>query len=104
MASTTIYWAPDEASYVTIETLPEPETNRRAFFSADSVMTDGQVITVTGSGFLLGEIISVLQCNGDGTGGSAARNISGGKTLQPDPEGMGSLELVIRTGPVGNGV
>jgi predicted esterase len=100
----TTYWAPDEASNVIVETVPEPETNRQAFLSADSGLTDGQVITVTWSGFLPGKVISVLQCNGDGSGGAAACNISGGKILQPDPEGMGSLELVIRTGPVGNGV
>ncbi|MCB1696092.1 MAG: hypothetical protein H6987_03525 [Pseudomonadales bacterium] len=100
----TTYWAPDDASNVIVATLPEPETNRQAFLSADSGLTDGQVITVTWSGFLPGKVVNIMQCNGDGTGGSAACNISGGKILQPDPEGMGSLDLVIRTGPIGNGV
>jgi len=100
----TMYWAPDQASNVTVETLPEPETNRQAFLSADSNLTDGQVITVTWSGFLPGKVVNIMQCNGDGTGGAAACNISGGKILQPDPEGMGSLELVIHTGAIGNGV
>ena len=100
----TTHWALDDASNVAVETLPEPETNRQAFLSADSGLTDGQVITVTWSGFLPGKVISILQCSGDGSGGAVACNISGGKILQPDPEGMGSLDLVIRTGPVGNGV
>jgi len=32
----TMHWAPDDASNVPVETLPEPETNRQAFLSADS--------------------------------------------------------------------
>ena len=45
-----------------------------------------------------------MQCAGDGLGGAAACNISGGRILVPNPDGMGSLELVIRIGPIGNGV
>jgi hypothetical protein len=36
-------------------------------FSADGNLTDGQVITVTWSKFLLGEIVNIMQFNGDGT-------------------------------------
>lgn len=100
----TLNWAPDTASNVPVEPLPEPETNRQAFLSADSNLTDGQVITVTWSGFLPDQVVNIMQCTGDVTGGAAACNISGGRILYPDPEGMGSLELVIRTGPIGNGV
>jgi predicted esterase len=100
----TMHWAPDEASNIPVETLPEPETNRQAFISADSDLVDGQVITVTWSGFLPGKVVNIMQCTSDVNGGAAACNISGGTILYPDPEGMGSLELVIRTGPIGNGV
>jgi predicted esterase len=100
----TMHWAPDEASNVPVDELPEPETNRQAFLSADSNLTDGQVITVTWSGFLPGQVVNIMQCAGDARDGAAACNISGGKILYPDPEGMGSLELVIHTGPIGNGV
>jgi predicted esterase len=99
-----MHWAPDDASNVPLETLPEPETNRQAFLSADSNLVDGQVITVTWSGFLPDKIVNIMQCTGDVTGGSAACNISGGTLFHPDPEGMGSLDLVIHTGPIGNGV
>lgn len=100
----TMHWAPDEASNIPVETLPEPETNRQAFISADSNLTDGQVITVTWSGFLPEQVVHVMQCTSNISDGAAACNISGGRLFYPDPEGMGSLELVIRTGPIGNGV
>ncbi len=100
----TLYWAPDEASNVPVETLPEPETNRQAFVSEDTNLTDGQVITVTWSGFLPEKVVNVMQCSGDATGGAAACNISGGRLFYPSPYGMGSLELIIHTGPIGNGV
>ena len=96
----TTHWALDDASNVAVKRL-EPETNRQAFLSADSGLTDGghhrdlEWISPR-------EVISILQCSGDGSGGAVACNISGGKILQPDPEGMGSLDLVIRTGPVRN--
>jgi hypothetical protein len=73
----TLHWAPDEASNVPFEQLPEPETNQQAFLSADNHLTDGQIITVTWSGFLPGKTANILQCAGDGTEGAASRNISG---------------------------
>ena len=100
----TVYWARDDASNVAVQELPEPETNRQAFVSADTNLTDGQVITVTWSGFLPEKVVNVMQCSGDATGGAAACNISGGSLFYPSPNGLGSLELVIRTGPIGNGV
>tara|TARA_R110002072_G_scaffold130059_1_gene268859 strand:+ start:28925 stop:30346 length:1422 start_codon:yes stop_codon:yes gene_type:complete len=100
----TMHWAPDEGSNVPVELLPEPETNRMASISADTNLMDGQAITVTWSGFLPGKVVNIMQCAGDGLGGAAACNISGGRILVPNPDGMGSLELVIRIGPIGNGV
>ena len=99
----TIYWAPDEASNVEVETAPEPETNRQAFLSADSELTDGQVITVTWSGYLPGGTVNIIQCV-EGNTSSAGCNISGGKVLFPNPLGSGSTELTVRTGPTGDGV
>ncbi|MBK6737137.1 MAG: hypothetical protein IPG64_04155 [Haliea sp.] len=100
-----MHWAPDDTSNVPVAPLPEPETNRQAFISADNNLTDGQVITVTWSGFLPDKVVNVMQCAGvDASSGAAACNISGGVLFQPSPNGMGSLELVIRHGPIGNGV
>jgi hypothetical protein len=98
-----MYWAPDQASNVPVEELPEPEVNRQASISADTDLVDGQVITVTWSGFLPDKKAHVMQCSGDGIG-QATCNISGGKIFQPSIGGIGSVQLVIRTGPIGNGV
>jgi predicted dienelactone hydrolase len=101
----TMHWAPDEASDVSVDTIPEPETNRKATVSAQDQLRDGQSVTVTWSGFLPGKTINIVQCVGDGRGGTATCDVSGnGKVLQPDPTGEGSLELVVRAGPVANGV
>jgi len=100
----TLHWAPDAASNSPVELLPEPETNRQAFLSADTDLADGQVITVSWSGYLPGQVVNIMQCHGDGRSGAASCNISGGRILVPDPTGAGSLELTIRTGPIGNGV
>jgi len=99
----TTYWAPDDASNVAVEELPEPETNRQAFLSADNNLTDGQVITVSWSGYLPDKVVNVMQCSGDASS-AAACNISGGILFHPSINGMGSLELMIRTGPIGDGV
>jgi predicted esterase len=102
----TMHWAPDAASNVPVETLPEPETNRQAFLSSDSNLVDGQVITVTWSGFLVlpEKVVSILQCAGDGRDQASCRiDFSEGTILVPDPDGMDSLELVIHTGPIGSG-
>lgn len=100
----TMQWAPDEASNIPVEPLPEPETNRQASLSASDNLVDGQVITVSWSGFLPGKTVNIMQCTGDVTGGSAACNISGGTLFFPNPTGTGTLEQLIRTGPIGNGV
>lgn len=100
----TLHWAPDDASNVPVELLPEPETNRQALISADTDLTDGQIITVSWSGFLPGQVVNIMQCSGDGRNGAAACNIAGGIILYPNPTGAGSLELVIRHGAIGNGV
>lgn len=100
----TMHWAADEESNQRAALLPEPETNRQAFLSATENLVDGQVVTVTWSGFLPGKVVNIMQCTGDVTGGAAACNISGGTLFYPNPTGMGSHQQVIRTGPIGNGV
>jgi dienelactone hydrolase len=99
-----MYWASDEASSEPIPELPEPETNREAFVSADTNLLDGQVVEVTWSGFLPDESVNVLQCNGDVTGGAAACDVGGAKLFVPSVDGMGSTELTVSIGPIGNGI
>ena len=100
----TMHFAPDDAADVTVETSPTPETDRRASVSADEGLRDGQVVTVTWSGFLPGKTVNVLQCTGDGRGGTASCGISEGHVLVPDPDGSGSVDLTIHTGAFANGV
>ena len=100
----TMHWAVDEVSNRPVELLPEPETNRQAFLSATEGLVDGQVVTVSWSGFLPGKVVNIMQCTGDISGGAAACNISGGTLFYPNPTGTGTHQQVIRTGPIGNGV
>ncbi len=100
----TMRFSPKDSSAVTVETVPTPETNRKATISADTDLADGQTVTVTWSGFLPGKTVNVLQCVGDGKGGTASCGLADGHILVPDPTGEGSVELTIQTGPFANGV
>ncbi|MDX1733211.1 MAG: neocarzinostatin apoprotein domain-containing protein [Halioglobus sp.] len=99
-----MYWAADEASSTPVPELPEPETNRQAFLSADTNLVDGQVITVSWTGFLPDETVNVLQCNGDLSSAAAGCDIGRAQLFQPSPGGVGSAELTVYTGAIGNGV
>lgn len=100
----TMAFAPDAASKVTVPTVPVPETDRLANVSVDTGLTDGQVVTVTWSGFIPGKTVNVLQCVGDGRGGAASCGIAEGHVLLADPTGAGSVDLTIHTGAFANGV
>ncbi len=98
----TMAFAPDDDAKVTVETTPTPETDRKASVSDDSNLTDGQSVTVSWSGFLPGKTVNVLQCTGDGRGGTASCGLGEGHVLVPDPTGKGSIDLVVHTGPFAN--
>lgn len=99
----TMSFAPDDDSPVTVSTVPVPETDRKASVSADTDLRDGQVVTVTWSGFLPGRTVNVLQCVGDGRGGNASCGIAEGHVLVADPTGAGSIDLTVHTGAFANG-
>ncbi|MEI2700562.1 MAG: neocarzinostatin apoprotein domain-containing protein [Microthrixaceae bacterium] len=99
----TMYFAPDDDSAVTVPTVPEPETDRQASVSADADLRDGQTVTVTWSGFLPGKTVNVLQCVGDGRGGTASCGIAEGHVLVANPTGAGSIDLTVHTGAFANG-
>ena len=100
----TMHWAGDESAVVTVETAPQPATNRMASLSSGDGLRDGQTVTVTWSGFLPGKAVNIVQSAGNGPNGAAACDITGGRILQADPTGEGSLDLVVHTGAVGTGV
>jgi hypothetical protein len=60
-------------------------------------------VTVTWSGFDPGKTINIVQCTGDGKGGTASCDLLHGKILQPDPTGKGSLSIDTVVGAVGDG-
>ena len=99
----TVVWAGEEGASTTIPTIPPPETDRRASASRTDGLRDGDVVEVAWSGFSKGTV-NIVQCTGDGTGGSATCAISGGIILHDDPAGGGRLPLRIIVGPVGSGV
>jgi hypothetical protein len=101
---TTMTWAGKAGATSTLPTIPVPETNRVATVSATTGLTAGQTVTVTWKGFLPGKTINIVQCAGDGRGGTATCDLLHGNLLKPDPTGEGTLPLEIQVGPVGNGV
>ena len=100
----TMHFAPDEAAATTVDTIPTPETDRQASVSADGDLVDGQTVTVTWSGFLPGRTVNVLQCVGDGRGGTASCGLSEGHVLVANPTGSGAIDLTVRTGEFANGI
>lgn len=99
-----MFWSADEATFTPVPEISEPETNRQAFLSADTNLINEQVVTVSWQGFLPDGTVNVLQCAGDGSGGAAGCDIGRAKLFQPSPGGMGSVELTVFTGAIGNGV
>lgn len=102
---TTLDWVPEEGSDTTIPTVPPPETDREVSADPTTDLADRQPVTVTWSGFLPDGTINIVQCSGDGTGGTAACKVDGNAyILQPNPTGDGSTTIDVVTGPVGDGV
>lgn len=100
----TMRFAAEEGATVTVPTLPRPESHRVATADVTTDLVDGQTVTVTWSGFLPDKTINVVQCTGDGRGGTATCDLLHGHILKPDPAGEGSLPIDVVVGTVGNGV
>lgn len=102
----TMYYAPDDTAAQTVKVPVQARaaTNRTATISKQQGLTNGERISVTWSGFLPGKTVNIVQCTGDGKGGSDTCDIRPGQVLLPDPTGSGRLELPVTVGKVGNGV
>lgn len=102
----TMFFAPDADSAATVK-VPVADrgpTDRRATISKQDGLRDGEKVTVTWSGFLVGKTVNIVQCTGDGRGGSETCEIRPGQVLLPNPTGSGRLEMTVTVGKVGNGV
>jgi dienelactone hydrolase len=99
----TLRFAPDDATTLEIPTTAPVATDRRATVTPDSGLRNGQLVTVSWSGFTPGKVVNIVQCAGGGESGSGECDLTKGKILHPDPTGSGSLELEIIVGPVGSG-
>jgi len=104
--ATTMFFARDGAAAATVKVPVQDlgSMNRTATISKQTGLRDGERITVTWSGFLPGKTVNIVQCTGDGKGGSETCEIRPGQVLIPDPTGSGQLEMAVIVGKVGNGV
>jgi hypothetical protein len=101
---TQLDWVGEEGSDTTIPTVPRPEGERMASASPADGLTNGQLVTVTWSGFNRNGTINIVQCSGPGGEGAATCDLNNAYILQPDPTGEGSAMIDIVVGPVGTGV
>jgi predicted dienelactone hydrolase len=81
--------------------LPEPKTDRHATLSTSTQLTNGEMVTVSWSGYLPGKVVNVVECSSTNTTGC---DVAAGRILVPDATGSGSLSLHIVEGQVGDGV
>ncbi len=81
-----------------------PARHLRASVTPRRGLANGQVVTVSWSGFTPGNTINIVQCSNHTAGDASACDLKTGKILQPNPTGSGSLPLEIVTGAVGNGM
>ncbi|QQS23794.1 MAG: hypothetical protein IPM43_10165 [Actinomycetota bacterium] len=100
---TTLHFVTDEDDELVIPTTVPPVLDRQASVTPATDLVDGQVVTVSWSGFTPGQVVNVVQCSNGATGGNDLCELTTGKILHPDPTGEGSLQLEIIVGPVGSG-
>ena len=60
---TTMHFVPKRGSTTTIPTVPKPTTNRKASVTPTTNLTDGQMVTVTWSGYIPGKVVNIVQCS-----------------------------------------
>jgi hypothetical protein len=87
-------------------TLPVPKTvkrNLRATVAPTKGLTDGQSVTISWEGFAPGVAVNILQCSVSPPTMASDCNLNTATVLHPDPQGSGSLQFVVHTGPSGSG-
>ena len=87
-------------------TLPVPKTikrNLRATVTPTQGLTDGKSVTISWEGFAPGVAVNILQCSVSPPTMASDCNLNTATVLHPDPQGSGSLQFVVHTGPSGSG-
>jgi predicted esterase len=99
----TMHFSAEAGAELAIPTTAPVATDRQASVSDDSDLVDGQVVTVSWSGYTPGQVVNIVQCAHGGDGSAGACELTTGRILEPNPTGSGSVELEIVVGPVGDG-
>lgn len=105
-AVTTMKFVAEPGSTATIPTLPTPKLHLKATATPTKNLTDGQLVTVTWSGYSAGKVINILECNGGDRElqNGAACDYTHAYLLKPNPTGAGSTQLPVVVGQVGDGI
>jgi hypothetical protein len=96
----TMYFAPNPTSHITIPVPPQPKTDLHATVTPSTNLSNGQTITIHWSGYLPGKTVNIVECS---SASAASCDISGGRILTSDPTGTGTTTLSIVEGRVGTG-
>jgi predicted dienelactone hydrolase len=96
-------YADEPGSGVTVSTAAPAAVDRVATAEPTSGLVDGQIVTVTWSGYLPGRVVNVVQCSQGGTSGAAECDLTSAQILIPNPTGAGTVDLEIVAGAVGTG-
>jgi dienelactone hydrolase len=87
-------------------TLPVPKTVKRtlkAMVTPTQGLADGQSVTISWEGFAPGVAVNILQCSVSPPTMASDCNLNTAAVLHPDPQGSGSFQFVVHTGPSGTG-
>ncbi len=103
---TTMKFVAEPGSTTTIPTVPTPKLHLKAGATPTKNLTNGQLVTVTWSGYSPGKVINILECNGGDRAltNGAACDYPHAYLLKPNPTGAGSTQLPIVVGQVGDGI
>jgi dienelactone hydrolase len=90
-------------------TLPVPKSaavHLHASVTPDTVLHNGEAVTVRWSGYSAGKVVNILECSrvSIASASSAGCSFAHAAILTPDPTGSGSVVIHVGTGAIGNGV
>jgi len=101
---TRVVFAAAVGSRVTVPTTAAPAVAvHHASLTADTGLTNGQVVTAHWSGFTPNKSVNIVECSQRNTLDAGACDLKHAALLQPDPRGTGSGSITIVVGKVGTG-